>query len=135
MIPEVETILRMLKAGECTHEQAMAWMDEHFTLAMEEERSKYVPQPVIANIPPLSEADIAELAKPGQIEVVYSESARLKWLEDKSTMHERVDILYVVDGYEVQVMHEDGVTELSPRFHGTTLGEAIDAALKCEPSA
>jgi hypothetical protein len=36
MIPEVETILRMLKAGECTHEQAMGWMEEHFRMAMEE---------------------------------------------------------------------------------------------------
>ncbi len=41
-------------------------------------RSKYVPQPVFANIPPLSDADLAELEKPGQIEKVpESESAKI----------------------------------------------------------
>lgn len=61
-------------------------------------------------------------------EAPVSAIAPLKWLEDNSTLHQRVEILYVVDGYEVQVMHEDGVTELSPRFHGATLAEAISAA-------
>lgn len=55
---------------------------------------------------------------------------QIAWLEEKSTLHTRVDILYVVDGYEVEVMHEDGVTSLSPQFHGATLGDAIDAAMK-----
>lgn len=36
MIPNVEAILLMLVKGECSHEQAMAWMDEHFKMAMEE---------------------------------------------------------------------------------------------------
>ena len=54
---------------------------------------------------------------------------QIKWLEDNSALHKMVEILYVVDGYEVTVMHEDGVTELSARFRGATLGEAIDAAL------
>jgi hypothetical protein len=53
----------------------------------------------------------------------------MAWLEKHSTLHTRVEILYVVDGYEVQVLHEDGVTELSPRFHGETLAAAIDAAI------
>lgn len=58
-----------------------------------------------------------------------AESKRMKWLEDQSTLHHRVEILYVVDGYEVQVLHEDGVTEMSPVFHGPTLAAAIDNAL------
>ncbi len=62
-----------------------------------------------------------------------SDAARLKWLEDQNTLHKRVEILYVVDGYEVQVMHEDGVTELSPSFRGATLGYAIDAAIRALP--
>lgn len=57
----------------------------------------------------------------------------LQWLEDNCTLHKSVEILYVVDGYEVQVMHEDGVTELSPRFHGETLASAIGKAIKAKP--
>jgi hypothetical protein len=56
-------------------------------------------------------------------------SARMEWLEGKSTLHTSVEILYVVDGYEVVVLHEDGVTEVSPRFHGETLAAAIDKAI------
>ena len=63
------------------------------------------------------------------------EGARMKWLEDNCTLHRSVEILYVVDGYEVQVMHEDGVTALSPAFHGPTLGEAIDAAMLHAPQS
>jgi hypothetical protein len=55
--------------------------------------------------------------------------ARMAWLEDKSTLHHRVEILYVVDGYEVTVVHENGVTELTPRFHGVSIGQAIDKAI------
>jgi hypothetical protein len=36
MIPNVEDILLMLASKEISHEQAMAWMDEHFKMAMEE---------------------------------------------------------------------------------------------------
>ena len=32
MIPTVEKILRMLAKGECTHDQAMNWMEQHFKL-------------------------------------------------------------------------------------------------------
>lgn len=53
----------------------------------------------------------------------------LKWLEDNSTLHKGVEILYVVDGYEVRVMDEDGVTALSPAYHGETLSAAIEAAM------
>ncbi len=59
----------------------------------------------------------------------HASSPRLKWLEDNHTLHRSVEILYVVDGYEVTVMHEDGVTELSPRFRGETLAAAIDSAM------
>jgi hypothetical protein len=55
---------------------------------------------------------------------------RLDWLEANHTLHKTVEILYVVDGYEVTLMHEDGVTELSTRFHGSDLREAIDKAIK-----
>jgi hypothetical protein len=52
----------------------------------------------------------------------------IKWLEDNHTLHTSVEILYVVDGYEVTVMHENGVTPLSKTYHGETLLTAIDRA-------
>lgn len=58
-----------------------------------------------------------------------SDDQRFEWLEANSTLHKSVEILYVVDGYQVQVMHEDGVTELTPAYHGETIREAIDAAI------
>lgn len=59
----------------------------------------------------------------------------MEWLEKHSTLHTRVEILYVVDGYEVSVWHEDGVTRLSPIFRGASLTEAIDKAIAAESSA
>ena len=52
----------------------------------------------------------------------------IKWLEDNHTLHTSVEILYVVDGYEVTVMHENGVTPLSKTYRGETLLTAIDQA-------
>ena len=65
--------------------------------------------------------------------VLLAETAELrkdaiKWLEDNHTLHTSVEILYVVDGYEVTVMHEDGVTPISKTYHGDTLLSAIDRA-------
>lgn len=48
----------------------------------------------------------------------------LDWLERHHTLHELVEILYVVDGYEVQVCLESGIA-LTKEHHGTTLIEAI----------
>ena len=52
----------------------------------------------------------------------------IKWLEDNHPLHTSVEILYVVDGYEVTVMHENGVTPLSKTYRGETLLTAIDQA-------
>lgn len=54
---------------------------------------------------------------------------RIDWLEDNHTLHQKVEILYVVDGYQVTLMHEDGFTEKSPRFEGHDLRAAIDEAM------
>ena len=59
-----------------------------------------------------------------------NDDKRFAWLESNSTLHERVEILYVVDGYEVQVMHEDGVTAITPAYRGETIREAIDRAMQ-----
>ena len=61
------------------------------------------------------------------------DTRRFEWLEANNTLHKSVEILYVVDGYEVQVMHEDGVTELSPPYRGATIRAAIDEALLHPP--
>lgn len=58
-----------------------------------------------------------------------TDAQRLDWLEKFHTLHTSVEILYVVDGYEVTVMNEDGIHELSPRYHGADLRSAIDAAM------
>lgn len=58
------------------------------------------------------------------------DTRRFEWLEANNTLHKSVEILYVVDGYEIQVMHEDGVTELSPPYRGDTIRAAIDEALR-----
>ena len=40
MIPTVEEILLGLAAGRFTHAQAMAWMEQHFDMAMEQAQSE-----------------------------------------------------------------------------------------------
>lgn len=55
------------------------------------------------------------------------DATRLNWLEAKHTLHKAVEILYVVDGYEVTLTH-DGDPFSGP-FHGQDLRAAIDAAM------
>lgn len=50
------------------------------------------------------------------------DSAILDWLEKWYTLHHTVEALYVVDGYEVSIMH-DGNLKFGP-FKGETLREA-----------
>ena len=58
-----------------------------------------------------------------------TDAERLDWLERNHTLHQSVEIIYVVDGYEVQIVDEDGFTNLSPAFHGADLRSAIDSAI------
>jgi hypothetical protein len=62
------------------------------------------------------------------------DAARLDWLENNHTLHKSVEIVYVVDGYQVCLLHEDGVTELSPKFEGHDLRSAIDEAMRVADS-
>lgn len=57
---------------------------------------------------------------------LVEEGLRLQWLEDQHTLHKSVEILYVVDGYEVQ--HTYDGDPVGPAFHGETLSAAIDTA-------
>lgn len=55
------------------------------------------------------------------------DNARVEWLQKANTLHRQVEILYVVDGYEVTVTWDGHA--ISEDFHGETLGQAIDKAM------
>lgn len=53
------------------------------------------------------------------------DSRRLDWLELVNCLHVNVELLYVVDGYELTVYGEDRES----LFKGPTLRDAIDKAM------
>lgn len=53
---------------------------------------------------------------------------RLDWYEAQHTLHKSLEVLYVVDGYELSLMAEDGDTVLAT-YKGNTLRDAIDQAI------
>ena len=57
-----------------------------------------------------------------------ADARRLDWLERHHTLHTEIEITYVVDGYEVEVVDESG-RALSESHHGKTLRAAIDLAM------
>lgn len=69
----------------------------------------------------INEWQLRELV--GYIEGLERDKARLDWLEEKQGLHEGVEFLYVVDGYECMITY-DGNTIAS--FHGPTLRDAMD---------
>lgn len=58
-----------------------------------------------------------------------TDTERLDWLERKHTLHDSVAVLYVVDGYEVQVSTGDGDVLLC-ETRGDSLRDAIDRAME-----
>ena len=60
-----------------------------------------------------------------------TDTARLNWMEKNHTLHRCVEILYVVDGYEVQITHDD--FPVGPAYSGETMRAAIDAAMADQP--
>jgi hypothetical protein len=48
----------------------------------------------------------------------------IEWLESKLTLHNGVEFLYVVDGYEVMLTTQDGHVD-GPSAQAETLDEAI----------
>jgi len=58
-----------------------------------------------------------------------AEAKRLDWLERHHTLHDSVETLYVVDGYQVQILR-DNYLGIGKAFHGATLRAAIDAAME-----
>lgn len=55
---------------------------------------------------------------------------RLNWIESHTTLHRSVEILYVVDGYEVTVSDSTFGRAWEKTFHGPSFREAIDAAMR-----
>ena len=56
-----------------------------------------------------------------------AQKSQIDWLQKVNTLHRQVDILYVVDGYEVTVTWDDN--PVSEGFHGETVAEAISKAM------
>lgn len=62
-----------------------------------------------------------------ELKLAREDGARLDWLERSNTLHQSVELLYVVDGYEVQLIRDDGAT-CCVSARGESLRSAIDAA-------
>lgn len=62
------------------------------------------------------------------------DTERLDWLEAAHTLHNSVEILYVANGYNVDIMHHDGAT-CHKSLHGATLREAMDFARTAQEDA
>lgn len=52
----------------------------------------------------------------------------IEWLESMHTLHGAVEILYVVDGYQIQRTYDD--TEIGVPIKAGTLTECIDIAIE-----
>lgn len=58
-----------------------------------------------------------------------TDSERLDWYQAQHTLHKSLEVLYVVDGYELSVMAEDGERVVAT-YRGETLRDAIDQAIR-----
>lgn len=73
----------------------------------------------------------AMMAELGELrERLERSQAALKWIEKHSTLHTSVDILYVIDGYQVRVTHEGSYTPNGRSFQGETVEEACALAIR-----
>lgn len=78
------------------------------------------------NAMPLHGPTIVQMQAAGQL-LKPVEVEQIAWLQKANTLHRQVDILYVVDGYQVTVTHDEH--PISEDFHGETLREAISNAM------
>ena len=60
-----------------------------------------------------------------------SDAERLDWYESKHTLHKDLELLYVVDGYELSIMDQDG-QKVVACYSGKNIRECIDAAMREE---
>lgn len=60
-----------------------------------------------------------------------TDAQRLAWYESKHTLHNDLELLYVVGGFEMSVMEQDG-QHCKAVYSGKTLAECIDRAMAAE---
>lgn len=60
---------------------------------------------------------------------MMTDSERLDWYQAQHTLHKFIEVLYVVDGYELNLMAEDG-ERVAATYKGETLRDAIDQAIQ-----
>lgn len=58
----------------------------------------------------------------------FSDAEMLDFIARHTTLHKKVDFLYVVDGYEAKVTWDDN--DLSPTYKGDTLKDALIALMQ-----
>lgn len=58
-----------------------------------------------------------------------SDTQIIDWLERQHTLHRTVEVIYVVDGYLVQICY-DGTPLKDKEWHGDTLRNAYAAAMQ-----
>lgn len=61
---------------------------------------------------------------------ILSDEARLQWMEDHLSLHKDVELLYVVDGYDLTLLDTTPGMSGERVYHGETLRDAIDAAMR-----
>lgn len=59
------------------------------------------------------------------IDAALADAQRLDWLEAANTLHNQVEFLYVVEGYEALITR-DGTVSIANCAKGETIREAID---------
>jgi HD superfamily phosphohydrolase YqeK len=53
----------------------------------------------------------------------YTDTQVLNFIEKHHTLHTKIDVLYVVDGYEVTLLRDE--SQISETFKGDTLRDAL----------
>ncbi len=56
----------------------------------------------------------------------------INWIEKHTTLHTTVEVVYVVDGYEVSVLN-DRSADIAGPWHGKTVFDALNLAMKEYP--
>lgn len=115
MIPTVENILRMLKAGECTHEQALGWMEQHLSM-----RSEIAPTGD-AN-PDLTAEEMKEL-QPAVIKLLI-EAGEQYPCHDESEFLNQVDCLFAMARRALSTSSAGGA--ITPNLRQTVKDLLID---------
>jgi hypothetical protein len=77
------------------------------------------------------DAEIERLTR--ERDELLADAQRLNWYESQHTLHKNPELLYVVDGYEISMMEQDG-QKVVAEFFGKSIRDCIDAAMKHRPA-